>query len=199
MNKFDSNKDYYEVLGIDSGATKEEIDKAYRSEARRKHPDGGGSEEEMKSLNEAHDILSDAATREAYDSEREPPPQVSYGSSRAFDPEAASRAGTLKVPVADDDYAGLIMGAATCFGLALPLLILIEVQWVFFLWPLRVLSICALWLGVLMAHSALNMRTSRIRKKRPDYPKIRVVLYEAAFWIIFGMIFFMLYLLLYST
>jgi curved DNA-binding protein CbpA len=199
MNKFDSNKDYYRVLGIDSGATKEEIDRAYRAEARKKHPDGGGSEEEMKSLNEAHDILGDATTRKAYDAEREPPPQVSYGSSMAFDPEAASRAGTLKVPVADEDYAGLIMGAATCFGIALPLLGLIEMQWVFFLWPLRVLSIGALGLGVLLAHSALSTRNSRIRKKRPQYPRSWLVLYEAAFWIATGFLAFMLYLLLYSA
>ncbi|HYP27855.1 MAG TPA: DnaJ domain-containing protein [Blastocatellia bacterium] len=198
MNKFDSTKDYYEVLGIDSGASKEEIDRAYRNEARKKHPDGGGSEEEMKSLNEAHDILSDATTREAYDSERRPPPAASYGSSMAFDPEAASRAGSLNIPVGDDDYAGLIMGAATCFGIALPLLGLIEMQWVFFLWPLRLLSIGALGLGVLLAHSALGMRNNRVRKKRPDYPKSRVVLYEAVFWIVTGLMVFMLYLLLYS-
>jgi len=112
MNRFDSTKDYYRVLGVSSGATKEEIDKAYRNEARKRHPDGGGSEEEMKSLNEARDVLSDPAAREAYDSERQPPPQTSYGSSMAFDPEAASRAGSLNIPVADEDYAGLIMGAA---------------------------------------------------------------------------------------
>ncbi|HKG22064.1 MAG TPA: DnaJ domain-containing protein [Blastocatellia bacterium] len=199
MNKYDSNKDYYEMLGIDSGATKEEIDKAFRNEARKKHPDGGGSEEEMKSLNEAHDVLSDTATREAYDSEREPPPRASYGSSMAFDPEAASRAGTLNIPVADEDYAGLIMGAATCFGIALPLLGLIEMQWVFFLWPLRVLSIGALGLGVVLAHSALSLRNRRTRKKRPDYPHGRFVIYEAAFWMATGFLAFLLYLLLYSS
>lgn len=199
MNRFDSSKDYYGVLGVSSGATKEEIDRAYRSEARKRHPDGGGSEEEMKSLNEARDVLSDAETREAYDSERRPPPQVSYGSSMAFDPEAASRAGSLNIPVADEDYAGLLTGAATCFGIALPLLGLIEMQWVFFLWPLRLLSIGALGLGVLLAHSALSLRNARIRKKRPDYPKSRVLIYEGLFWGAVGFLGFLLYLLLYST
>ena len=50
----------------------------------------------------------------------------------AYDPEAASNAGTLKIPVADEDMAGLVMGAATCFVIGLPMLLLIEFQWVFF-------------------------------------------------------------------
>src|SRR5215210_3317137 len=157
MNKFDSRKDYYSVLGVGEGASKEEVDRAYRSAARTRHPDGGGSEEDMKSLNEAHDILSDPATRKAYDEERKPP-RIAYGSSAAFDPEAASRAGTLNIPVADQDLAGLCMGAATCFGVGVPLLLLVEMQWMFFLWPLRLMSLGALGLGVLMAHSALRVK-----------------------------------------
>ena len=127
MKKYDSQKDYYEVLGVSEEATEEEIDKAYRSEARTRHPDGGGSEEAMKSLNEARDILRDPETRKAYDAERRPP-QISYGTSAAYDPEAASNAGTLKIPVADEDMAGLVMGAATCFVIGLPLLLLIEIS-----------------------------------------------------------------------
>ena len=135
MKKYDSKKDYYEVLGVSEEATEEEIDKAYRSVARARHPDGGGSEEAMKSLNEARDILRDLETRKAYDAERRPP-QITYGTSAVYDPDAASNAGTLKIPVADEDMAGLVMGAATCFVIGLPLLLLIEFQWVFFLWPL---------------------------------------------------------------
>ncbi|HVG20593.1 MAG TPA: DnaJ domain-containing protein, partial [Blastocatellia bacterium] len=157
MNKFDSEKDYYSVLGVGEGASKEDVDRAYRAEARKRHPDGGGSEEDMKSLNEAHDILSDPATRKAYDEERRPS-RIAYGSSAAFDPEAASRAGTLNIPVADQDLAGLCMGAAACFGVGIPLLLLVEMQWVFFLWPLRLMSLGALGLGVLMAHSALRVK-----------------------------------------
>src|ERR1051325_5700512 len=98
MQKFDANKDYYAELGLSQDANKEEIDRAFRSQARKHHPDGGGSEEAMKSLNEAHDVLSDPDTRKAYDDARAPA-RIAYGSSAAFDPEAASRAGTLKIPV----------------------------------------------------------------------------------------------------
>jgi hypothetical protein len=196
MNKFDPKKDYYRVLGVDKGASKEEVDRAYKSEARKRHPDGGGSEEDMKSLNEAHDILSDPATRKAYDDERKPR-RVAYGSSAAFDPEAASRAGTLNIPVADQDFAGLCLGAATCFGVGIPLLLLVEMQWVFFLWPLRLMSLGALGLGVLMAHSALRVRRRNLSRGKAGYSRGRILLYEAVFWTaaigILGMLIFALY------
>ena len=181
--RFDSKKDYYAELGIAESASREDIDRAYKAEARRRHPDGGGSEEEMKSLNEARDILSDAETRKAYDAERRPAPTV-YVSPMAFDPEAASRAGTLKIPVTDPDLAGLLMGAAACFGVGIPLLLLVEMQWVFFLWPLRIMSLGALVLGVLLAHSALVVKRRKLRKSRSDYARGLVLLQEFGFWIV---------------
>jgi curved DNA-binding protein CbpA len=196
MKKYESKKDYYKVLGVKEDATREEIDRAYKTEARRRHPDGGGSEEEMKRLNEAHDILSDEETRIAYDADRRPP-AVSYGSSMAYDPEAATRAGTLKIPVGEDDFVGLAMGAAACFALGLPFLLLIEMQWVFFLWPLRVLTLGALALGVFMAHSAMKTKQREARKSRPETPRYQIVLHEIGFWAFMlgglGMILFLLY------
>jgi len=196
LQKFDSRRDYYSVLGVKENASHEDIDRAYRSQARKRHPDGGGSDEAMKSLNEAHDILSDPETRKAYDAER-PPKRAAYQSSLAFDPEAASRAGTLKIPVADPDLAGLLMGAAACFGLGIPLLLLVEMQWVFFLWPLRVLSLGALVLGVLMAHSALVLERRKLRRDKPDYSRNLLVLHEIVFWVgaavILGTIIVLLY------
>jgi hypothetical protein len=183
MKKYDPQKDYYEVLGVSEEATDEEIDKAFRSEARSRHPDGGGSEEEMKSLNEARDILRDTETRKAYDAERRPP-QITYGTSAAYDPDAASKAGTLKIPVADEDFAGLVMGAATCFVIGLPLLLLIEFQWMFFLWPLRLLSLGALVLGIVMSHSALALKHRQMRKKQPGSRRIGFLAREALFWMI---------------
>jgi hypothetical protein len=196
MNNFDPNKDYYRVLGINEEASKEELDRAYRNAARKRHPDGGGSEEEMKTLNEAHDILSDAETRKAYDSERKPK-HIPYGSSAAFDPDAASKAGTLNIPVANQDLAGLCMGAATCFAVGIPLLLLVEMQWMFFLWPLRLMSLAALGLGVLMAHSALRVRHRNLRSANVSYSKRMFMLHEVAFWVaaigIIGALIFALY------
>jgi hypothetical protein len=183
MQKFDANKNYYAELGLGEDASKEDIDRAFRSEARKRHPDGGGSEEEMKSLNEAHDVLSDPETRKAYDAERAPP-RIAYGSSAAFDPEAAFRAGTLKIPVKDIDFAGLALGAAAAFGLGIPLLLLVELQWVFFLWPLRLMALGTLVLGVLMAHSALRVKRRNLKRAKPDYSRALLALHEVMFWVV---------------
>ena len=59
MSQFDSNKDYYGVLGVDKDASQIEIDRQYKREASKHHPDRGGSEEQMKSLNEAYGVLKD--------------------------------------------------------------------------------------------------------------------------------------------
>jgi hypothetical protein len=183
LQKFDSLKDYYLVLGVSENASADDLERAYRGAARKRHPDGGGSEEAMKSLNEAHDILSDPETRKAYDAQRRPKREV-YQSSMAFDPDAASRAGTLKVSVSDPDFAGLVIGAVACFGLGIPLLLLVEMQWVFVLWPLRVMSLGALVLGVFMARSALAVKHRKMRRGRPDYPRRVLVLHELVFWMV---------------
>lgn len=196
IQKFDSTIDYYSVLGVEENATQQEVDQAFRKQARLRHPDGGGSDEEMKSLNEAHDILSDIETRNAYDVERRPK-RASYPSPQVFDPDAASRAGTLKIPVSDPDLAGLLMGAAACFGVGIPLLLLVEMQWVFFLWPLRIMSLAAICAGVFMAHSALRVRHRKLKSASRDYPRSMVALSELAFWAVaialIGMIVGLLY------
>jgi len=171
------------VLGVRRDASAEEIDRAFRIAARKRHPDGGGSEDEMKSLNEAHDVLSDGETRKAYDQERRPAPRTPV-SSAGFDPEAASKAGTLGIPVSDPDFAGLVMGAIACFGLGVPLLLLVEMQWMFFLWPLRVMSLGALGVGLYMSHSALAIKLRRLKKVRPKDSRNLIILRELLFWLI---------------
>ena len=64
-------RDYYEVLGLSKGAGEAEIKKAYRSLAKKYHPDlhPGDSEAEakFKEVNEAYDVLSDADKKAKYD------------------------------------------------------------------------------------------------------------------------------------
>ena len=183
LQKFDSSRDYYRVLGVSEDASPEDLDRAYRGEARKRHPDGGGSEEAMKALNEAHDILSDPETRKAYDAERQPKRAV-YASSMAFDPEAASKAGTLGIPVTDPDFAGLLMGAIACFGLGIPLLLLVEMQWIFILWPLRIMALGALAVGVYLSHSALLTKRRRLKKAGQGDSRKRAIIRELLFWLI---------------
>ena len=53
MSEFDSKKNYYEVLGAAEHASRRDIERLYKRLASRHHPDRGGSEDRMKSLNEA--------------------------------------------------------------------------------------------------------------------------------------------------
>ncbi len=80
-------RDYYEVLGVDKGADDATIKKAYRSLAKKYHPDMNPDDKEaevkFKEVNEAYDVLSDADKRAKYDQ---------YGHA-AFDPAAGGAGG----------------------------------------------------------------------------------------------------------
>lgn len=61
-------KNYYEVLGIDKKATKDDIKKAFRKLAQKHHPDKGGDEARFKEITEAYSVLTDEKKRREYDS-----------------------------------------------------------------------------------------------------------------------------------
>lgn len=64
-------KDYYKVLGLEQGASDQEIKQAYRRLARKYHPDvnpnNKQAEARFKEVNEAYQVLSDKQKREQYD------------------------------------------------------------------------------------------------------------------------------------
>lgn len=68
-----SNKDYYQILGINRNASFDEIKQAYRKLAREHHPDmvkdgdKAAAEQRFKEINEAYQILSDPQKRKMYD------------------------------------------------------------------------------------------------------------------------------------
>ncbi len=64
-------RDYYEVMGVARDATDEQIKKAYRSLAKKYHPDlnpgDSTAEQKFKEVNEAYEVLSDKEKRARYD------------------------------------------------------------------------------------------------------------------------------------
>jgi curved DNA-binding protein CbpA len=166
MSQFDFRKNYYEVLGANERTSARELERLYKRMAARRHPDRGGSEEEMKSLNEAYGVLKNKETRHEYDSQR-------------------SKAPAPFVPVsspAAPDVGLLGQGLSTFFTLliGLFLLFLVRLQWMRFLWPLALLAVFIILFGIMMARSALRAFNASlpISNRFRRYTRVQ----EAAFW-----------------
>lgn len=82
-----AKRDYYEVLGISKTASADEIKKAYRSLAKKYHPDVNkdpGAEEKFKEINEAYDCLSDEQKKARYDQFGHEDPTAGFGGGQGF-------------------------------------------------------------------------------------------------------------------
>ncbi|MCA1594502.1 MAG: DnaJ domain-containing protein [Acidobacteria bacterium] len=147
MEKPEREKNYYTILGADEAASREEIERLYKRLAREHHPDRGGDEGQMKSINEAYNILGNEELRYAYDSARMKRHAEVYQAYRPASSPAAKA----------DALGGRLAGALLCLLLGLVLLFLVKVHYIMFLWPLALLALFIVLLGVLMAHGALAM------------------------------------------
>jgi hypothetical protein len=168
MNQFDSSKDYYGVLGVDKHASQRDIYRQYKRQAARYHPDRGGSEEQMKFLNEAYGVLKDTDSRSLYDESR-----------RTTAP--AANFVPVSTPTARDiGVWGQCLSALLCLMAGLFLLMLVRFQWMWFLWPLGILAICVVGFGVLLARSAMVAMNDSlpVTNRLKQHTKLQ----EVAFW-----------------
>ena len=167
MNAFDSTRDYYEVLGAEETSSRAEIERLYKHKAVQHHPDRGGSEDDMKALNEAYQVLHDDAARDAYDAKR-------------LRPRAIVAATDFSPPARDVGVYGLSLSALLCLVVGLFLLFLVRFQWIWFLWPLAILAVFVIVFGIFMAHAALSALRNSVAKGHPAR-RFRIA-QEAAFW-----------------
>ena len=188
MSDPDHRADYYSVLGADQTATQSEIERHYRRKAVRHHPDLGGSEEDMKELNQAYSVLKDSNQRETYDRER----QID-NTRRGSDVDEVVPVQVTK-PFEVDAITHQVLVASIFVVLGLVLLFIVRFQYVIFLWPLALLAVFMILVGIVHAHSILS--TVR-RKVLPVSPVLRFVLIqEAMFWLFVGGCAYGVYLLL---
>jgi len=83
-----SKRDYYEVLGVDKGASKEEMKKAYRKLSKKYHPDinkEADAADKFKEVKESYEVLSDDQKRAQYDRFGHTDPNQGFGGGGAGD------------------------------------------------------------------------------------------------------------------
>ena len=192
MRQFDSNKDYYGVLGVDKDASAGDIYRQYKRQAARHHPDRGGSEEQMKSLNEAYGVLKDSTARRAYDDSR-----ITSAAWQTTAPHGRTDFVPTSTRIARDvGVMGQCLSALLCLVAGLFLLLLVRFQWMWFLWPLAILAVSVVGFGVLLARSAMVAvndslpKTNRLKR----HTKIQ----ELTFWAVIITTGYGLYLVLSS-
>jgi hypothetical protein len=184
MSEFSSETDYYQILGARESDSRRELERQYKRLAARRHPDKGGSEEEMKSLNEAYRVLRDEETRRQYDAQRHVPRPT------AFVP-------TSSPPAQDVGVFGHGLSALLCLLVGLFLLFLVRFQWIWFLWPLAILAVFVICFGVIMARGAMRAMNESL----PQSSRLRrhTGLQEVMFWSLVAGSGYGVYLLLTSV
>jgi len=166
MSQFDSQKDYYAILGANERTSPGDLERLYKRMAARRHPDRGGSEEEMKSLNEAYSVLRNTESRREYDAQRI---------------RAPARFGPVTMPTASDiGLLGHGLSAFFCLLFGLFLLFLVRFQGMWFLWPLAILAALVVVAGVMMARSTMRALNAALPLTNPFRRFTGVQ--EAVFW-----------------
>lgn len=102
---------YYDILGVDKGASDDEIKRAYRKLAHKHHPDkAGGDAQKFKEINEAYQTLSDKTKRQQYDQFGRTFDQRGAGGGQGFEGFDFSGFSTKGGPASGWDFSGFQQG-----------------------------------------------------------------------------------------
>ena len=164
-----AKRDYYEILGAREDASPREIERLYKQQARKQHPDRGGAEDDMKALNEAYCILHDTNARRTYDDSRRKPKIIRH---EVHSGPAAREVGVY----------GQLLSALLAVALGLMLLLLVRFNGLWFLWPLSILALGVILFGIILLHSTMQ----NARRLLPITHPVRrfIAVQEIGFWLV---------------
>ena len=176
---------YYAILGSPEDASQEEIERLYKRLAVRHHPDRGGDTEYMKAINEAYQVLGNEAARRSYDARRNRRAETPVSITPPLSPPSSLLPNTL---------IGRLSGALFFFCGGLMFLFLIRIYYVRFMWPLVLLAVLIVLLGVWKLHQVLI--SARNDFSSPPGLRKHIWAQEGAFWSIAALSAYGLFLLL---
>lgn len=185
MGSREEAADYYAILGSAEDASQEEIERLYKRLAIRYHPDRGGDAEYMKVINEAYQVLGNAAARRAYDATRKRRDETPLSINPPLSPPSSLLPNTLF---------GRLIGALFILWGGLLFLFLIRIYYIRFMWPVLLLAILiSLW-GLWKVHEVMIYARNNLPPSHILHHYIWAQ--ECAFWSIAGLSAYGLFLLL---
>lgn len=184
---FSDAQDYYAILGAGKTASQDEIERLYKSLAKRHHPDRGGDAEAMKAINEAYRVLGNESARRLYDAQFIESVEELQRVASPFSPPSA---------LLPDTVLGRLTGASLFLLAGLVFLFLVRIYFIRFMWSVLFAAALVVILGIRKLHGVIVFAR---RGLAPSHPWRRYVwVQELAFWLIVSGGAYGIYLLLRS-
>ena len=178
-------QNYYDVLGATEDISQDELERLYKRLARQHHPDRGGNAEHMKALNEAYRVLSNEFTRRAYDFKR----IRSLDTGNATVPPASSQSSGIPNTV----FGRFMLAIFNLMG-GLILLFVIRLIYLQFMWPIFLIAVFVVLLGVWKLHEAIALSRKALRDSHVLHRYVWAQ--EFLFWSFVGLGAYTIYVLL---
>jgi len=177
-------KNFYDILGASEDASPNELERLYKRLAKQHHPDRGGDAEAMKAINEAYQVLGNAFTRRAYDSRRK--------RTEPMSPRITTES-TRSTVIPNTVLGRFTMAIFNLMG-GLLLLFVISIVYIRFMWPIFLIAVFVVLLGVWKLHEAIVFS----RRALPHSHVLRRYSWaqELAFWCMVPLAAYIVYVLI---